>query len=295
MIHSRRQKQESLLKRYCDPFEIMLERPQPGFALLAAKRQIEAAMQAARKAMLQASAADQAKANFLANMSHELRTPLNAIIGFSEMMKLDMAQTRERNPEYAGYIYDAGISLLQLITEILDLAWVRSDEFSLEEELVPIGDVIEAALEAVRPLAEEKSIPVAREGETPTALVAVDPVRLKQVLLNILSNAIKYTPAGGRVTIDTRRDAAGNLSIRISDSGIGISPAQLRRVLEPFEPIESPLTRQIDGVGLGLPIAKALMALHGGELTIDSAPGRGTAVELRLPGERIRSPLAMCG
>ncbi|HEV2303199.1 MAG TPA: HAMP domain-containing sensor histidine kinase [Stellaceae bacterium] len=293
MIHSRRLKQESLLKRFCDPFEILLERPQPGFALLAAKRQVEAAMQATRKAMRQAKAADHAKASFLANMSHELRTPLNAIIGFSELIKLDQGQARGRHPEYAGYIYDAGVSLLELLTAILDLARIEAGEYDLEEELVPIGDVIAVSLQIIRPLAEEKSIFISCTNESPTALVAVDPIRIKQVLLNILSNAIKYTPADGRVMVDTRRHANGGLVIRIADSGIGIPPAQLRRVLEPFEQVEGALTRQIDGVGLGLPIARALMELHGGELTIDSEPGRGTAVALRLPGERLRSPLAL--
>ena len=296
MTQPRRSNPESLLKSFCDPFEILLERPQPGFALLAARRQVDAATLAARKAMRHAKAADHAKASFLANMSHELRTPLNAILGFSELIKLDGAQARERHPEYAGYIYEAGLSLLKLVTAVLDVARIEAGDYQIEEELVPLGDVIGVALRVIRPLAEEKSILITYTNEVPTALVAVDPIRIKQVLLNILSNAIKYTPASGGVTIDARRHGEGDLMIRITDSGIGIPPAQLRRVLEPFEQLEGTLTRQIDGVGLGLPIAKALMELHGGELTFDSKPGCGTVVELRLPGERIRSPLAeVCG
>jgi signal transduction histidine kinase len=292
MTHSRRPKQESLLNNFCDPLEMSLEHPHPALALVAAKRQVETATSAAREATLRAKAADYAKTSFLANMSHELRTPLNAIIGFSELIKHDRVEARERYSEYAGYIYDAGLSLLRLVTAILNLARIEAGKYQLAEELVPIGDLVEGALRALRPLAEEKSIATQFTIETPSALVAVDPSEINQALLNVLNNAVKYTPRGGRLTVDVRRDRAGDLLITVEDTGPGIPSAQLSRVLEPFGQHETPLTRRLAGVGLGLPIAKALMALHGGELVIDSKRGRGTTVELRLPGARVHAPTA---
>ena len=296
MVTLRRPRQESLLKDFCAQFGTLLEHPHPGLALVAAKRQAETAALLAKQAMLQARAADHAKARFLATMSHELRTPLNAIIGFSEIIKLDGARVRERYPEYAGYIHEAGVFLLEIINGILDLARIEAGKVDLHEELVPLGDIVEASLRTLCPLAEKKSIAIECALESPSPLVSVDPTKIKQVFLNLLSNAIKFTPPGGCVTIGTRRNGNGDLVIRIADSGVGIPAGQLTRVLEPFEQVESPLTRKTDGTGLGLPIAKGLMALHGGELIIDSKPGGGTAVDVRLPSSRIRSAAAAtCG
>ena len=300
MVLARHGKPESLLESYCAQLGTVLERRYPGLALMAAKQRAENAATLANARMLEATAADRAKTRFLANMSHELRTPLNAIIGFSEIIKLDTIQPKERYPEYAEYIYDAGKLLLDIINGLLDLARIEAGKLDIEAELVPIGEIIAASLRTIAPLAEKKSIELScgldcdLGGSTP--LIWVDPTKFKQILLNLLSNAIKFTSRGGRVTIVSGVDSGGDLVIRIADNGIGIPPEHLQTVLQPFEQVEDPMTRQNDGTGLGLPIARALIELHGGTLHLASEVGVGTTVTLRLPREYIRStPVAADG
>jgi signal transduction histidine kinase len=289
MVYARQGRQESLLESYCAQLGTVLERRYPGLALMAAKERAENAASLANARMLEATAADRAKSRFLANMSHELRTPLNAIIGFSEIIKLDYIQPKERYPEYAEYIYDAGKLLLEIINGLLDLARIEADKLELEEEIVPIREIVAASLRTIAPIALKKSIELSCDLGPVSPPIWVDPTKFKQILLNLLSNAVKFTAPGGRVAIACGFDSGGDLTISIADNGIGISPEHLEKVLQPFEQVEEPLTRQNDGTGLGLPIARALIERHGGQLVLASTVGVGTEVTLRLPRDRVRS------
>jgi signal transduction histidine kinase len=287
MNEGRRRNYESLLETYCSQLGTLLDRRGPGLAFVSAKQNAETAAHLANQQMLQAQASDRAKTKFLANMSHELRTPLNAIIGFSEVIKLNAQQPKERYPEYAQYIHDAAIHLLDLINGILDLARIEAGKVELEEESVPISDLIYSAVTTVRPIADKKLVVIDCRHRRTDALIRVDQTKFKQVLLNLLSNAVKFTHPRGSVVIDCVRDATGDLVISVRDTGVGIPPEQLQKVLEPFEQVEDHLTRRNEGTGLGLPIAKALIELHGGQLVLDSQLNVGTTAELRLPRERI--------
>jgi two-component system cell cycle sensor histidine kinase PleC len=279
---------ESLIESYSVQLGLPLDHRQIELALVVALRKAEQAAVVARQAMLAAQVADRAKSEFLANMSHELRTPLNAIIGFSEIIKGDDERRRARYPEYASYIHEAGLHLLGIVNDILDLARIEAGKVELEEEPVPLDDLVRSTLQTIQPLADKKSIELVCELRPKGVEIHVDRMRFKQILLNLLGNAVKFTDAGGQVGIHAFLEAGDELVIAISDTGIGIPAKDLNKVLEPFELIESPLTRSKTGTGLGLPIARALTAMHGGELGLTSQLGVGTTVELRLPSHRVR-------
>jgi signal transduction histidine kinase len=287
MNEGRRRRYESLLETYCSQLGTLLDRPVSGLAFVRDKQNAEAVADVANQQKLQAQASDRAKTKFLANMSHKLRTPLNAIIGFSEVIKLNAQQPKERYPEYAQYIHDAAIHLLDLINGILDLARIEAGKVELEEEAVSISDLIHSVVTTLRPIADKKLVTIECRKRRTDALIRVDQTKFKQVLLNLLSNAVKFTHPRGSVVIDCSRDATGDLVISVKDTGVGIPPEQLQKVLEPFEQVEDHLTRRNEGTGLGLPIAKALIELHGGQLILDSQLNVGTTAALRLPRERI--------
>jgi len=287
MIVGRRERPESLLENYCSRLGTLLERQYTGLALLAAKQEADAAAKHAEEAMLVAQAADLAKTKFLANMAHELRTPLNAIIGFSEIIKLDNIQARERYPQYAEYIHDAGILLLNIINGLLDLARIEAGKVDLEEQLIGVGELIQSAIRTIDPIAHKKSIQIKCELAHAAAFIHVDQTKLRQIMLNILSNGVKFTEHQGIISINSCINADGDLTISIKDTGIGIAPEHLHRVLRPFEQVADHLTKENEGAGLGLPIARALIELHGGDLLLTSDLGAGTTVALRLPRDRV--------
>jgi two-component system cell cycle sensor histidine kinase PleC len=278
-----------LLDSYCSQLGSLAEHRYSSLALLEAKQQAEKAASVAHEAMLKAKAADLAKSNFLANMAHELRTPLNAIIGFSEVIKVDQIRMRENYPEYAGYIHDAGTILLDIINGILDLARIEAGHVLLQEEFVMLGGLLKSAINTIRPLAERKFIEVICSIQQPATMIFVDSTKFKQVTLNLLSNAVKFTEPRGRIQVDSVFHKSGDLGLSIRDTGIGIPLAQIERIFQPFEQIAGHLTREHEGTGLGLPIARALIELHGGELVLSSKPGAGTTATLRLPGDRVRT------
>jgi signal transduction histidine kinase len=288
MSNAQRGTDGSLLETYCCQLGILLERRYSGLALLEAKQQAEKAATVANEAMLKAKVADRAKSIFLANMAHELRTPLNAIIGFSEVIKLDNVQRKERYPEYAGYIHDAGTHLLDIINGILDLARIEAGKVELQEQTVAFNELIQSAITTIRPIADKKSIHVDYEFLQFPVTICVDGTKFKQIMLNLISNGVKFTEAHGRIQIGSVLDKHGDLVISIRDTGIGIPPEQVQKMLEPFEQVANDLTRQNEGTGLGLPIAKALIELHGGELVLSSEVGVGTTAILRLPHSRVR-------
>jgi signal transduction histidine kinase len=283
---ARRARREPLLENYCSRLGTLLERQYTGLALLSAKQEADAAAKQAREAMFEAKAADLAKTKFLANMAHELRTPLNAIIGFSEIIKFNGIQ-KQRYPEYAEYIHDAGILLLNIINGLLDLARIQAGKVELEEQLIGVEELFQSVIRTITPIAQKKSIEIIYRVEHGPINIFVDQTKFRQIMLNLLSNGVKFTEDHGCITIDAMVDGRGDLVISIKDTGIGIPPEHLERVLNPFEQVADHLTKENEGSGLGLPIARALMELHRGELLLSSTLGLGTTVVLRLPQDRV--------
>ena len=229
-----------------------------------------------------AESANRAKSEFLANMSHELRTPLNAIIGFSEIMENGLfGPLGDKYTDYVKDIRSSGGYLLGIIDDILDMSRIESGKMRLERSEVAIGPVLEEAVAKVRPEMERKQLVFSLEGPLDTRLEA-DPHALYQILGNILDNAAKFTPEGGRVAVRTRL-VPGAINIFIEDTGIGIPKEKLERVGRPFEQVEGDLVRSYKGSGLGLAIARSLAEMHGGSLRLRSAMGAGTIVMIHLP------------
>jgi signal transduction histidine kinase len=235
-----------------------------------------------------AEAASRAKSEFLANMSHELRTPLNAIIGFSGMMSDRMfGPLNEQYLDYANIIGTSGRHLLAIITDILDLAKADADKLFLSEEKVDLDEVVELGSQIVQDMARRAEIDFSTEIANPLPELVGDAAKLTQILVNLLSNAIKFTQPGGRVRLKIERRPHRGITFQVEDTGIGMSAAQIPVALEPFGQIGSSLTRKHDGVGLGLPLTKRLVELHGGTIDIASEPGKGTVASVHLPEERV--------
>jgi len=232
-----------------------------------------------------AEAANRSKTDFLANMSHELRTPLNAIIGFSGMMSDRMfGPLNEKYSEYAGLIGDSGKHLLAIISDILDLAKADANRLTLAEEIVDLDRAMNLSLMVVQEMARKAQVECGWEIAADLPPVAGEPAKITQILVNLLSNAIKFTPAGGSVSLRIEPSRCGRgVVFRITDTGIGMSPEQIPTAFEPFGQIDSGLNRKYDGVGLGLPLTKRLVELHGGTIDIASANGKGTTVTVYLP------------
>jgi signal transduction histidine kinase len=241
-----------------------------------------------------AEAANRTKSEFLANMSHELRTPLNAVIGFSEMIKVEMfGPVSERYRGYASDIFNSGSHLLELINEILDLSKLEAGRFELFEENVDLVEMVEACLHIVETQARKSKIRISTTLDPEVRLIRADDRRMRQVVINLLSNAVKFTPEGGKIRVLTfPKD--GGLAIEVRDSGIGIAAEDMAKVMTSFGQVESKISRKHEGSGLGLPLAKHLVELHGGTMTIESQVDVGTTVTIVLPSDRIvhRAPLA---
>ncbi|SMH56696.1 PAS domain S-box protein [Azospirillum agricola] len=245
----------------------------------------------------QAEAANRAKSAFLATMSHELRTPLNAIIGFSDIMLHELFGPlgSPRYHDYARHVQNSGRHLLELINDVLDMSKLEAGRLTLEEGWVDVADTLEScrALMAVPAEHGGLSLTVACPPDLPALLA--DERALRQVLLNLFANAVKFTPEGGRVEVEAgvRPDGdgkAGGFAITVRDTGIGIAPDALARIAEPFQQADSSITRRFGGTGLGLSISRNLVELHGGSLVIDSELGRGTAVTILFPAARAGIP-----
>ena len=235
-----------------------------------------------------AEAASLAKSRFLANMSHELRTPLNAIIGFSEMMRDQLRGPVGSYRDYVIHIHDSGTHLLSLINGILDLSKAQAGRLELIEEPVDLDALLTRCLALMQPQADRAGIEISCAAEAGLPLIAADEGKLKQIVLNLLSNAVKFTPGGGAVRVGAARAPGGDLLVTVADTGIGMAPADIPRAMQPFQQLESTLSRKFAGTGLGLPLARQLAELHGGALELVSAPGHGTTATVRLPALRLR-------
>ena len=241
-----------------------------------------------RKAIAEAKAASAAKSNFLANMSHELRTPLNAIIGFSEITMRELFGPLGSD-RYRGYMHDINESaslLLELITDILDFSKADAGKLEIDEEPVNIKGVIEWTQRIQGERAERQQVSLIDKVPDDLPFLRGDKRRLRQVLLNLVSNAIKFTPAGGQVILGARCDGNNGLVMTVEDTGRGIAKEDIPRVLEPFVQLDRPRSSSQEGTGLGLPLCKQLVEFHGGTLKITSKVGEGSQVTLFFPAER---------
>ncbi|HEX6442630.1 MAG TPA: ATP-binding protein [Stellaceae bacterium] len=241
-----------------------------------------------RRAKEQADAANRAKSEFLGMMSHELRTPLNAIIGFTEIMK-DEVMGPIGNSHYRSYIADIHFSsthLLNLINDILDVTKAEAGQLELQEDLFDLRQLIETVVRVSGPPIEKAGLIAAVDFPADLPLLRADERKVRQVFFNLIGNAVKFTPPRGRIDILGRFDARSGIAITVKDTGIGIAPENLARVLEPFVQIGSPVSRHHAGTGLGLPAAKRIMELHQGTLSLQSALGIGTDATVAFPPER---------
>ena len=230
--------------------------------------------------------ANWAKSEFLANMSHELRTPLNTVLGFSQVMESEMFGPlgNPRYTEYSKNIYDSGAHLLDLINDILDLSKVEAGKLELSRQPVRMNDLIAACRPLVVGEAQRAGVRLVFQGDCETwPALSADETKLKQILLNLLSNAIKFTPRDGSVSLTTRRTPESDFEFAVTDTGIGMRPEDIPKVLEPFQRLESAHNTKYPGTGLGLPLSKALIELHDGSLRIESTLGKGTTVTAALP------------
>jgi two-component system cell cycle sensor histidine kinase PleC len=240
--------------------------------------------QALREAKEQAESAYASKSRFLANMSHELRTPLNAIIGFSDLMNKQILGPlgNIKYVDYAQCIHDSGTHLLDLITDILDMSKIEAGKYDLSLQDVRIGDIISKTVHMMDARAFAGGVALGCQLPDEEVIIRADRRALKQVLLNVLSNAVKFTKMGGRVECVLIAEDK-NIVIKIIDTGIGIPAHKIGDVTKPFEQVSNEFTRQHEGSGLGLAITKDLIELHGGTLSIESRLGAGTTVTIRLP------------
>jgi signal transduction histidine kinase len=239
-----------------------------------------------------AEIANRAKSEFLANMSHELRTPLNAILGFSGIVQNESFGPIG-NPKYREYITDiheSGRHLLALVDDLLDFSRIEARRHKLYEEQIDVPKVIRSCLTLVKERAQEGGVKIVSEVPEELPALFADKRNIKQILTNLLSNALKFTSSGGGVTIRAWVHATDGYVFQVADTGIGIALEDIPKALSPFEQIDGSLNRKYEGAGLGLPLTKSLVELHGGSLDLQSQVGVGTTVTVRFPAERIVAP-----
>jgi two-component system, cell cycle sensor histidine kinase PleC len=232
---------------------------------------------------------DRTKTAFFANMSHELRTPLNAILGFSEMLKLDVFAPRRA--EYAGLIHSAGTHLLSLVNDLLDLSRIEAGKLELREQTLKLGDLIEECAETVSSRARARELILVRAIDPALPPVNADMRALKQILLKLLTNAIKFSKPGGSIEVFARSLPSGEIAFGVRDEGIGIPDSEKAHVFERFGQVRGQSANPEKGTGLGLPIVKGLTEAHGGRVAMESRIGTGTCITVTLPPERIERPL----
>ncbi|MCW8835721.1 MAG: PAS domain S-box protein [Rhodospirillales bacterium] len=242
-----------------------------------------------REAVIKANEANRAKSDFLAAMSHELRTPLNAVIGFSEAMSMELFGPVGNN-RYLDYLNSIGESahhLLNVINDILDVSKIEAGSIDLMEVEMDVQSTIDATVRLIRRRAEKEKLSIVHNLPENIPALRADERRVKQMILNLLSNAVKFTPSGGTITLSVKNEEHKGLFIQVADTGIGISADDMVKAMSPFGQVDSSLARRYEGTGLGLPLTKGLIELHGGSLEMESEPGKGTTVRVRFPASRV--------
>ena len=269
-----------------EPVEARAAAIPDGYVLSVARAAAEGAghdaarLRAERDAAL---AATRSKSEFLAAVSHELRTPLNAIIGFSDVMKQRLfGPLPARYAEYGDLIHESGAHLLELIGDVLDISKIEADRYELTPETFDARDVVEICAKMLRLRADEQGLALYADVGSAPLLVEADRKAVRQILLNLLSNAVKFTPAGGAVVVMARA-REGELVLAVGDSGVGIAAEELDSIGRPYAQSTAGRRTQERGTGLGLALVRALAELHGGEMIVQSAPGEGTTVTVRMP------------
>ena len=222
-------------------------------------------------------------------MSHELRTPLNAIIGFSQIIHAEMfgPMGNSKYREYGGDIASSGQHLLSLINDLLDLSRIEAGRFKLDEEDIDLNETIPHCVHLVQDNADAAGVSLGCDLAPDLPPLRADGRAVKQILQNLLTNAVRYTLEQGRVRLRAQLTASGRFAISVSDTGIGMSPQEIETAFKPFEQVGSHLTRKHHGAGLGLPLTKHLAELHGGEIAVESKPGEGTTVTVSFPSWRV--------
>jgi two-component system cell cycle sensor histidine kinase PleC len=263
------QKNNRLLARYCDTFGEMQLR-----------KYTERAIRAARA---EAELNHRSKSAFLSTMSHELRTPLNAIIGFSDLIRQPGATSAQQAGAYAEHIANAGRRLLDVVSDVLDMSKLESNSLLLDKRPLLLSEVLEIAVENSRALFDAKEQPVDLRLDPALPEIHADSKRLRQLFVNLLSNASKFTAEKGRILVMARPANDGNVTIAIADTGVGMTHEQIVVALKPFAQVQDHLVRTQEGTGLGLPLAAGIVKLHGGSLHLDSEPGAGTTAVVTLP------------
>ena len=248
---------------------------------------------AERKARVEAELATRVKSEFVSNMSHELRTPLNTVLGFSKLLKEhgERRLSDEDIVQYAGLIQDSARHLLAVINGILDISKIQSGTYALDAFEVDVGAVLRDCVAEAEATAEEAGVAISLRLAFSLPLVRGDDTKLAQVFSNLISNAVKFTPKGGTVTVEALESGDSGIMIAIRDTGVGMTEDEIRVSVEPFGQVDGARTRWREGTGLGLPIAKSLVELHGGELHITSVKDKGTDVTVRLPPAHQISPI----
>ncbi len=288
-----RQPRAALLNRYSTQLGLLVSRQRTELALRIAHQEAERAAEEARLARITAETANRAKTQFMSSMSHELRTPLNSIIGFSEII---VSQTGSepgegKIGEYAGLIHASGEHLLKVITDILDISRIEAGSLDLREDWADIRGLVDMPVRLCRKDAESKKLELTVDLAPDLPMFYCDPRRIHQALLNLIANAAKFTPEGGRISVSVTREPEGerkgDLRMAVADTGIGIAPEHFADALAPFRQVENELGKRFNGTGLGLPLSKGFAELHGGTLQLESELGKGTTVTLHFPRERL--------